>query len=155
MINQRRCQKPHQTSLSSSSTSASGTPTNPQNPTQQHGTICWLEIPVVSAARAAAFYAAVFGWECDPPPGPSTTGGRPPPPSPPANGSSATVHVFRKGGGRGLGLSGAFIQVPEDRLIRAWDADSPGRTAVLTTFAVESIEGTLARVEEMGGRAHL
>lgn len=52
-------------------------------------------------------------------------------------------------------LSGAFIQVPEDCLIRAWDADGPGKTAVLTTFAVESIEGTLARVVAMGGRMHL
>lgn len=29
--------------------------------TKQHGTIHWLEIPVIDAARAAAFYTSIFG----------------------------------------------------------------------------------------------
>lgn len=43
--------------------------------------------------------------------------------------------------------------MPEGCLIHAWGPDSP-EMAVLTTFAVESIEETLRRVVELGGRVH-
>lgn len=62
--------------------------------------------------------------------------------------------MFRKG----AALNGAFIQVPEGCLVQAWGSgDSDGRVnmAALTTFAVDSIEGTLRMVEGLGGRVHL
>jgi len=68
----------------------------------------------------------------------------------------ATVHVFRSSGDRSDSssiLHGAFIQVPEGCLIHAWAPDSP-EMAVLTTFAVASIEETLGRVVASGGRVH-
>ncbi|KAG8168702.1 hypothetical protein KVR01_001451 [Diaporthe batatas] len=121
-----------------------------------HGTIHWLEIPVINAARAAAFYTSIFRWEC-------TSFG---PSSPPSSSSSSstpannrnpasTIHMFRKGGT----LNGAFIQVPEGCLVQAWGSSGSvdGRVsmAVLTTFAVESIEATLKMVEDLGGRVYL
>jgi predicted enzyme related to lactoylglutathione lyase len=30
-----------------------------------HGQVCYLQLPAVRTARAAAFYAAVFGWEIE------------------------------------------------------------------------------------------
>lgn len=63
--------------------------------------------------------------------------------------------MFRKGGA----LNGAFIQVPEGCLVQAWGSSGSddGRVsmAVLTTFAVESIEVTLKTVEDLGGRVYL
>lgn len=63
--------------------------------------------------------------------------------------------MFRKG----AALNGAFIQVPEGCLVQAWGAaasdDSRVSMAVLTTFAVDSIEGTLSMAEGLGGRVHL
>lgn len=62
--------------------------------------------------------------------------------------------MFRKG----ANLNGAFIQVPEGCLVQAWGSgNSDGRVnmAVLTTFAVESIEETLSAVEALGGSTHL
>lgn len=113
----------------------------------QHGTICWLEIPVLSATRAASFYTAVLGWECTPSHSSSSTAMSTSP-------SAAAVHMFRGGcNSPASALQGAFIQVPEGCLIRAWEAHSP-EMAVLTTFAVGSVEETLRRVAVMGGRVH-
>ncbi|KAL2274068.1 hypothetical protein FJTKL_03685 [Diaporthe vaccinii] len=60
---------------------------------------------------------------------------------------------------RGTTLNGAFIQVPEGCLVQAWGAaaSDEGRVnmAVLTTFAVDSIERTLSMVEGLGGTVHL
>lgn len=80
------------------------------------------------------------------------------------NGSSgsaaaSTIHTFHKhSSGHGnnassSSLNGAFIQVPEGCLIRACQAET-GEMAVLTTFAVESIDETLRKVVDMGGRVH-
>ena len=30
-----------------------------------HGQLCYLQLPAVSGTRAAAFYAAVFGWDIE------------------------------------------------------------------------------------------
>ena len=30
-----------------------------------HGQVCYLQLPAVDGARAAAFYAAVFGWDIE------------------------------------------------------------------------------------------
>ncbi|KAJ0120319.1 hypothetical protein J7T55_001177 [Diaporthe amygdali] len=116
--------------------------------TSLHGTIHWLEIPVIDAARAAAFYTSIFGWEC--------TTFNPSSASTPTNGNSSagSIHMFR----RGTNLNGAFIQVPQGCLVQAWGSEAPGgrvNMAVLTTFAVDSIEGTMRLVEDMGGRMHL
>lgn len=70
------------------------------------------------------------------------------------NGTPPTVRMFRCGGGGGSDLRGAFIQVPEECLVQTWDTDRPSRMAVLTTFSVRSIEETLRRVVDMGGRVH-
>lgn len=63
--------------------------------------------------------------------------------------------MFRKG----ATLNGAFIQVPEGCLVQAWGTggSDDGRVsmAILTTFAVESIEWTLSAVEGLGGSVHL
>ena len=32
-----------------------------------HGQVCYLQMPAVDAARAAAFYEAVFGWQTEHP----------------------------------------------------------------------------------------
>jgi predicted enzyme related to lactoylglutathione lyase len=32
-----------------------------------HGQVCYLQLPAVDAARAAAFYEAVFGWQTEHP----------------------------------------------------------------------------------------
>ena len=32
-----------------------------------HGQVCYLQLPAADGARAAAFYAAVFGWEIEEP----------------------------------------------------------------------------------------
>jgi predicted enzyme related to lactoylglutathione lyase len=32
-----------------------------------HGQVCYLQMPAVDAARAAAFYQAVFGWQTEHP----------------------------------------------------------------------------------------
>jgi|SRR5579884_1981084 len=32
-----------------------------------HGQLCYLQIPAADAARAATFYASVFGWHTEPP----------------------------------------------------------------------------------------
>lgn len=69
------------------------------------------------------------------------------------NGGPATIHTFHKRGPGTSTLHGAFIQVPEGCLVRAWEADT-GEMAVLATFAVDSIEETLAKVVEMGGSMH-
>lgn len=120
----------------------------------QHGTICWLEIPVLSASRAAVFYTTVFGWDCSIPSNSlnKTSSSSSTWPSP-MNGGAATIHTFHKHGHGISTLRGAFIPVPEGCLIRACEAHT-GEMAVLTTFAVESIEDTLRKVVEMGGQMH-
>lgn len=86
-------------------------------------------------------------WDCttfDPSPTSASANG---------NSSASTIHMFRKGST----LNGAFIQVPEGCLVRAWGDDNSGgrvNMAVLTTFVVESIEATMRMVENMGGRVH-
>ncbi len=32
-----------------------------------HGQVCYLQMPAVDSARAAAFYEAVFGWQTEHP----------------------------------------------------------------------------------------
>jgi predicted enzyme related to lactoylglutathione lyase len=36
-----------------------------QTPRLTHGQPCYLQLPAASSTRAAAFYAAVFGWEIE------------------------------------------------------------------------------------------
>ena len=33
----------------------------------EHGQVCYLQMPAIDAARAAAFYEAVFGWQTEHP----------------------------------------------------------------------------------------
>lgn len=153
-------------STSSSHSSRSKNLTNstsfPLQKQPQTGPLCWLEIPVLSTTRAAAFYSAIFGWDCDTTTTTTTTNHNdtfmsesdqdqdqdpnittPPP-----------IQMFRCGGSTSS-LRGAFIQVPEECLVQTWDAERPCMMAVLTTFSVQSIEETLEMVVEMGGRVHL
>lgn len=133
---------------------------------------------MLSAARAAAFYAAVLGWECDIPNSPSPPGIKGTTAPPATVMATATIHTFCGGVNSGVGdggggggddrggatttttaVRGAFIQVPEDCLVRPWGdaaaADGLVRAGVLTTFAVGSIEVALERVAAMGGKTHL
>lgn len=43
----------------------SQTPETTRPPGLAHGQLCYLQLPAVQTARAAAFYAAVFGWEVE------------------------------------------------------------------------------------------
>ncbi|EOO00358.1 putative glyoxalase bleomycin resistance protein dioxygenase protein [Phaeoacremonium minimum UCRPA7] len=106
------------------------------------GQICWLEVPVTDPSRAKEFYSSVLGWDCDPAGKPSVM-----------TGAENAIHFFHKG----ESLHGAFIQMPEDGncLIRAWDAEDPLAMSVLTTYCVDSIEDTLAKVESHGGKVHV
>lgn len=105
------------------------------------GQICWLEVPVKSAPRAAAFYSAVLGWKC-PDPEKGT-----PAPSP----GTESIHMFNCGR-----LTGAFTKMAsDDGVASVADAANPGRISVLATYMVESVDETLGKIEQAGGKVHL
>jgi predicted enzyme related to lactoylglutathione lyase len=93
------------------------------------GQILWLEVPVTDLARAQAFYTDVLGWECNKGEGkPSNLSG------------TESVHFFSKGV-----MNGAFHKRAEAGV----DAARPG---AVTTFMVDSIEETLGKVGQKGGK---
>ncbi|KAB5515208.1 hypothetical protein GE09DRAFT_980088 [Coniochaeta sp. 2T2.1] len=105
------------------------------------GQIWWLEVPCKSVPRAAAFYAAVLGWKC-----PDPEKGNPAPAP-----GVATAHPFNCGM-----LNGAFAKMAsDDDVASVADAANQGRMPVLATYLVASIDDTLAKVEEAGGRVHV
>ena len=101
--------------------------------------MCWLEVPATNIARAKDFYTTVFSWECKPQGTPS-----------PLTGALDAIHMFTKGS-----LHGAFAAVSEDSFVKVYDEKNPGKTTVLPTFGVESIEETLKVVESKGGCLHV
>ncbi|EQB57040.1 hypothetical protein CGLO_02880 [Colletotrichum gloeosporioides Cg-14] len=103
-----------------------------------YGQMTWLELPVTDAARAARFYTAVLGWECPETPMASVTPW------------VKTVHFFNKGN-----LHGAFLLMEESNRISNVDEGRPERIPVLPTFAVKSIEETIAEAEKLGGKLHV
>ncbi len=107
------------------------------------GEICWLEVPCNDVARVASFYTAVLGWQSA---DPASS-----PPRPGALEGADAVHMFTSGK-----LSGAFVKMgkPEDVAVVA-DAAHPAKSAVLAYYYVASIEETLKKVEEAGGRVHV
>jgi predicted enzyme related to lactoylglutathione lyase len=107
--------------------------------TGMHGQICWFEVPVTSVSRAAAFYTAVLGWNCDVEAKPS-----------PAVGISS-VHMFSKGA-----LHGAFLLVAdEDAVAKIADPKRPEVSGPVATFMVSNIDETLKKVEAAGGKSHM
>ncbi|GKT60477.1 glyoxalase bleomycin resistance protein dioxygenase [Colletotrichum tofieldiae] len=103
-----------------------------------YGQMCFLEVPVSDPVRAAAFYTAVLGWNCAEAGMPSPTPG------------IKTVHFFNKGE-----LHGGFLLMEDGNQIAGHDAARPERMAVLPTFCVRDIEGSVAEVERLGGRVHV
>lgn len=105
------------------------------------GQIWWLEVPCKSVPRAAAFYSAVLGWKC-----PDPEKGNPAP----APGIE-TAHPFNCGM-----LRGAFSKMAsEDDIASVADSGNQGRMPVLATYLVQTIDETLAKVEEAGGKVHV
>jgi len=98
------------------------------------GQICWLEVPVSDLARAAAFYKAVLGWECD-----ASAEGKPS-----TLPTAKTVHFFSKGV-----MNGAFLVMADGGAVGC-DVKRPGAVA---TFMVDGIEESLSKVEAQGGKA--
>jgi predicted enzyme related to lactoylglutathione lyase len=105
------------------------------------GQILWVEVPCKSVPRAAAFYSAVLGWKC-----PDTEKGNPAP----APGIE-TAHPFNCGM-----LNGAFYKMAsEDDVASVADSSNQGRMPVLATYLVSRIDGSLAKVQEAGGKVHV
>ncbi|KAL0942434.1 glyoxalase bleomycin resistance protein dioxygenase [Colletotrichum truncatum] len=119
----------------SSNDAKDGTAAPVDNP---YGQMCWLEIPVADAARAAKFYTAVLGWECAETSMPSPTPW------------VKTVHFFNKGE-----LHGGFLLMKEGNQIVNYDKERPERMPLLPTFCVRSIEETLGEVKSFGGKLHV
>ncbi|KAK3898323.1 hypothetical protein C8A05DRAFT_38088 [Staphylotrichum tortipilum] len=109
------------------------------------GAICWLEVPCTSLPRAVAFYTAVLGWSSA---DPSST-----PLGPGVLEGNAGLHMFTGGGGQ---LNGAFVVMskPEGVAVVADEGDI-AKMGVLPSYRVESVEETLGRVVENGGRVHV
>lgn len=104
-----------------------------------YGQACWLEVPVTSASRAAAFYTAVLGWDCPVDCAPAPVVG------------VKSVHFFNKGP-----LHGAFLLMPdEDAVVRTADPKRLEKSATVTSFMVANIEETLKKVEAAGGKCHM
>lgn len=105
------------------------------------GQIWWLEVPCKAVPRAAAFYSAVLGWKC-----PDPEKGNPAP----APGVE-TAHPFKCGM-----LNGAFAKMAsEDGVASVASSADQGRMPVLATYLVQSIDETLAKVVEAGGKVHV
>ncbi len=103
------------------------------------GQICWFEVPVTDAKRAAVFYAAVLDWQTNPDDEGRETSIIP---------GVSKMHMFQKDS-----FHGAFLVVPE--VANVLDDKAPGKIAPLATFLVKSIEETLETVVKNGGRVHL
>ena len=104
------------------------------------GTICWFEVPITDVARAAAFYKAVLGWECNQATDDTGT------PSHIAQGVS--VHMFTKDA-----LHGCFV-----KLARVTSIADPSDHSIMTpmaTFKVDNINETLDVVTKNGGKVIL
>jgi predicted enzyme related to lactoylglutathione lyase len=108
------------------------------------GEICWLEVPCNDIARVVGFYSTVLGWDS---PDPASS----PPPQPGAMEGTDAVHMFTHGK-----LNGAFVKMtkPEDVAAVA-DPAHPAKAGVLASYLVSSIEETLKKVEDAGGRVHV
>ncbi|KAG7287164.1 hypothetical protein NEMBOFW57_006669 [Staphylotrichum longicolle] len=107
------------------------------------GELCWLEVPCNDIARVVSFYTTVLGWEsADPASSPSLPG---------AMDGTDAVHMFKTSK-----LSGAFVKMSKpEGVATVADAAHPAKAAVLTSFFVPSIEETLKKVEDAGGRVHV
>lgn len=97
------------------------------------GQMWWLEVP---CNRVAAFYAAALGWKYpDPEKGNSA----------PAPGME-TAHPFNCGL-----LNGTFSRMVSDNDVAAVvDSVDHGRMPVLAKYLVESIDETLAKIQDAG-----
>jgi predicted enzyme related to lactoylglutathione lyase len=107
----------------------------------QIGEICWLDIPIKDSKRALPFYQDVFDWEC----------------------KDAEGEVSREPGvlkrfffSKGK-TNGCFQLVePENFVAPSLTPlnENKERWAVITSFAVEGIDDTLAKVERAGGNVY-
>jgi len=97
------------------------------------GQICWLEVPVSDVKRAAEFYSSVLEWTCD-----AEAEGKPS-----SLAGAASVHFFSKGV-----MNGAFLKM-DDAAATGVDVK---RSGAVTTFMVDDIEASLAKVGAAGGK---
>jgi len=102
------------------------------------GQICWLEIPVTDPARAIAFYQSVLDWDCKA----DALPGHVP--------HVKQINFFTKGS-----LNGAFNTVDAKDLVKVADEHNPTQQSVVANYAVASIEETLEKVKNAGGKVIL
>lgn len=94
--------------------------------TPVRGTFCWDQLATPDPESAAEFYGAVFGWTVE-----ETDFGE-----------AGRYQVFKRGDLDAAGM----MKKPED---------APGTAFWLTYVAVADVDGTAARVEELGGSVHV
>ncbi|KAH8704108.1 Glyoxalase/bleomycin resistance protein/dioxygenase [Talaromyces proteolyticus] len=107
------------------------------------GEVCWLEIPVKDPSRALPFYREVFGWDCKDEGLDSKDPG------------VMKIFFFSSKGGN---TQGCFMHVEPNNFLATSLApmnENKERWAVTTTFAVASVDETLRKVEQSGGRVYL
>ncbi|KAH7393146.1 hypothetical protein BKA64DRAFT_675407 [Cadophora sp. MPI-SDFR-AT-0126] len=105
------------------------------------GSITWTEIPATDMSRVQKFYSDVFGWTYD---GMS--------PMLDENGSPTFV-MFNKGT-----TNGGFVKVqPEDLLTASLHPDNDGKKklSVRNTISVDSVDDSLGKIEEAGGKLYI
>ncbi|PVH85434.1 hypothetical protein DL98DRAFT_583530 [Cadophora sp. DSE1049] len=105
------------------------------------GSITWTEIPATDMSRVQKFYSDVFGW---------TYVGMPPMLD--ANGEPTFV-MYNKGT-----TNGGFVKVePEDLLSAALHPgnDEKKKLSVRNTITVDSVDESLKKVEEAGGKLYI
>ena len=94
-----------------------------------YGHVCWLEIPVTDSTRAINFYRSVFSWDCKEHSMPSPLSG------------VQQLNFFSSGS-----LNGAFLTVSEEQMAGAT------KQGVVASYAVASIDDTLAKIQSAGGK---
>ncbi|SPO06621.1 uncharacterized protein DNG_09311 [Cephalotrichum gorgonifer] len=110
-------------------------PPQPYRSSPDYGKLCWLEIPVRSPDRASAFYTSVLGWSASGSQ-PTTTPG------------AKNIHFFSCGS-----FCGAFLELEDGGAAEAPAAGTVGKPdTVVPSFCVESIDETLGKVVEGGGK---
>jgi hypothetical protein len=103
-----------------------------ENPLQSEPTMsaqnpcCWFEIPVTDMARATAFYEKAFGYTMTP-----------------AEVEGIALTFFPSNQGEGWGVSGALVYTPPV---------VPSHNGSTVYFSVKSIEASLEKIVEAGGK---
>ncbi|KAK4164110.1 hypothetical protein QBC43DRAFT_318732 [Cladorrhinum sp. PSN259] len=128
------------TSEEKTSTSSSSEPPHLPN----WGQMCWVEIPCTDLSRVIAFYRNVLSWEIADPGSPEGS-------IPAMNPGNEALHSFKTGH-----LHGAFVKMADESYVANVADDAvPFKSSVLAYYAADSIDETLKKVEQFGGRVHV